>query len=102
MHAFVSHMTVRGTQAMVRNSRFKVNPVAAALSAALLICGGHSVLAQESVEETIEEITVTGIRSSLTSSMAIKRNSTGVVDAITAEDIGKFPDTNLAKSPQGI
>ena len=87
---------------MVRNSRFQMNPVAAAVSAALLLGSGHSVLAQESVEDTIEEITVTGIRSSLTSSMAIKRNSTGVVDAITAEDIGKFPDTNLAESLQRI
>ena len=34
--------------------------------------------------------------------MNVKRDSTGVVDAITAEDIGKFPDTNLAESLQRI
>ncbi len=53
-------------------------------------------------EEVIEEIVTTGIRSSLVSSMNTKRNAKGVVDAITAEDIGKFPDTNLAESMQRI
>jgi TonB-dependent receptor len=42
------------------------------------------------------------MRGSLKQSMEIKRDSIGVVDAITAEDIGKFPDTNLAESLQRI
>lgn len=50
----------------------------------------------------VDEIIVTGIRSSLEKSADIKRNASGVVDAITAEDIGKFPDTNLAESLQRI
>ncbi|HEX5787465.1 MAG TPA: TonB-dependent receptor, partial [Woeseiaceae bacterium] len=41
-------------------------------------------------------------RGSLEASMDLKRNSSGVVDAITAEDIGDFPDTNLAESLQRI
>ena len=49
-----------------------------------------------------DEIVVTGIRASLERSIEIKRNSSGVVDAISAEDIGKFPDTNLAESLQRI
>src|SRR5918993_1339032 len=49
-----------------------------------------------------DEIVVTGIRASLRSSMNTKRNAQGVVDAISAEDIGKFPDTNLAESLQRI
>ncbi|MBO9713737.1 TonB-dependent receptor [Sphingomonas sp.] len=49
-----------------------------------------------------EEIVVTGIRASLNAAMDIKRDSNGVVDAISAEDIGKFPDTNLAESLQRI
>jgi len=48
------------------------------------------------------EVVVTGIRASLRESADIKRNSQGVVDAISAEDIGKFPDTNLAESLQRI
>ncbi|NEM13134.1 MAG: TonB-dependent receptor plug domain-containing protein, partial [Xanthomonas perforans] len=45
---------------------------------------------------------VTGIRASLDRAISIKRNSAGVVDAISAEDIGKFPDTNLAESLQRV
>lgn len=49
-----------------------------------------------------DEIVVTGIRASLRESMDIKRDSYGVVDAISAEEMGKFPDTNLAESLQRI
>jgi TonB-dependent receptor len=52
--------------------------------------------------EGLEEIVVTGLRQSLVTSEGIKRETAGVVDAITAEDIGKFPDTNLAESIQRI
>lgn len=52
--------------------------------------------------ETGDEIVVTGIRGSLRAAINIKRNAQGVVDAISAEDIGKFPDTNLAESLQRI
>ena len=47
-------------------------------------------------------IVVTGLRASLRDSMNLKRNAQGVVDAISAEDIGKFPDTNLAEALQRI
>ncbi|MGJ8693485.1 MAG: TonB-dependent receptor [Thalassotalea sp.] len=50
----------------------------------------------------MEVIEVTGIRGSIIKAMDIKRSSNGVVDAISAEDIGKFPDTNLAESLQRI
>jgi TonB-dependent receptor len=52
--------------------------------------------------EGLEEIVVTGLRQSLITNESIKRDSSGIVDAITAEDIGKFPDTNLAESIQRI
>ena len=51
---------------------------------------------------TLDTVQVTGIRGSLQSSMNLKRDSQGVVDGIVAEDIGKFPDTNLAESLQRI
>lgn len=50
----------------------------------------------------LQEVVVTGLRNSLVTSEMIKRDSPGVVDAITAEDIGKFPDTNLAESIQRV
>src|SRR5690606_11728875 len=49
-----------------------------------------------------DTIYVTGIRASLESSMNLKRDAQGIVDGIVAEDIGKFPDTNLAESLQRI
>ena len=50
----------------------------------------------------LEEVVVTGIRSSLKRSLDVKRDSTKVVDAISAEDVGKFPDANIAESLQRI
>jgi TonB-dependent receptor len=52
--------------------------------------------------EMLEEVVVTGLRGSLKASMETKRDAIGVVDAINAEDIGKFPDTNLSESLQRI
>lgn len=49
-----------------------------------------------------EAIVVTGIRRSVESSIARKKNLDVVADVISAEDIGKFPDTNLAESLQRI
>src|ERR1700733_5869822 len=53
-------------------------------------------------DSALEEITVTGIRASLQQSLDIKRDSFGIVDAISAEDIGKFPDSNLAAALERV
>ncbi len=58
--------------------------------------------ATESSPQDLDTIKVTGIRRSLTSSKDLKRDAQGIVDGIVAEDIGKFPDTNLAESLQRI
>lgn len=58
--------------------------------------------ADAAAEQPADEIVVSGIRASLRNAMDTKRNAIGVVDAISAEDIGKFPDTNLAESLQRI
>ena len=47
-------------------------------------------------------VVVKGMRQSMASSLNMKRNADGFVDGIVAEDIGKFPDTNLAESLQRI
>ena len=49
-----------------------------------------------------ERIVITGFRASIESALRKKRDDNGIVDAITSEDIGKFPDTNLAESLQRI
>ena len=45
-----------------------------------------------------EEVIVTGIRGALKNAVDIKRNSTAVVDAVSAEDVGKFPDSDIGES----
>ncbi len=84
----------------MQNPTFKKTPLAAGVAVALGAPAIDSANAQE--EQMMEEVVVTGIRGSLRQSMDLKRASDGVVDAITAEDIGNFPDTNLAESLQRI
>jgi iron complex outermembrane receptor protein len=47
---------------------------------------------------TLQEVVVTGIRASLQKSMDIKQQAVGVVDAISAEDIGQFPDASIGEA----
>lgn len=56
----------------------------------------------ESPPVDTQEIIVTGFRGSLNSALNLKRQETAAVDSIVAEDIGKFPDSNLAESMQRI
>jgi len=82
-------------------ARFPMKPLAVVIA---MYCSGAMAAdaADPASGEKLEEIVVTGLRQSLITSESIKRESPGVVDAITAEDIGKFPDTNLAESIQRI
>ena len=84
------------------NSR--TTTLAISIMAALYLSG--NAMAQEApasgaesknVQE-LDTITVTGYRASLEKSQAVKRSANSIVDAISAEDIGKFPDTNAAES----
>jgi iron complex outermembrane receptor protein len=52
--------------------------------------------------DTLQEVVVTGIRQSLSSAAERKRNAEIVMDSITQEDLGKFPDANVAESLQRI
>ncbi len=49
-----------------------------------------------------DEIIITGLRGSLQRNLDLKRTSSGVVDVISAEDIGKFPDSNVAAALQRL
>ena len=66
--------------------------------AALALAGTAS--AQDAPQDAteVEEIVVTGIRSSIESSIASKRTNTSIVEVVTAEDIGKLPDVSIAES----
>ncbi len=52
--------------------------------------------------DSIEKIQIRGIRGSLVKSMETKRYNNAIIDSITAEEIGKFPDKNVAESLQRI
>lgn len=75
--------------------------VGAAVALALLK-QASPVAAQSAQSGEIEEVVVTGIRASLRESLETKREAVGVVDALTAEDVGKFPDKNLAEALQRV
>ena len=91
---------------MIRKVQFKRQLLAASIA----LAGTAGVSAQEverdndlnDSDQLMEEVVVTGIRASLQRSMDIKRDAKGIVDGISAEDMGKFPDTNLAESLQRI
>lgn len=97
------------------NQRYAV-PNRRLLATALLLALAHPVAAQtaqtdgkpagqdakQTKADDLDVIVVRGIRGSMTSAMNVKRNGQGVVDGISSEEIGKFPDTNLAESLQRI
>jgi len=58
--------------------------------------------AQTDNEAILEEVIVTGIRSSLDNAAEIKREANQMIDAISAEDIGMFSDNNIGEALQRI
>ena len=66
------------------------------LSLVLLLPISVAINAQEEEQDEVEEVIVSGVKSSLKDAIDIKRKNVGVVDALTAQDLGKFPDGNLA------
>ena len=48
--------------------------------------------------ELVEEVVVSGIRSSIRNSLDLKKEETSIIEAISAEDIGKLPDVSIADS----
>jgi len=69
--------------------KLRLSPVAFAVMA-VMASGG--AVAQE------QTVTVTGIRASIENSINVKKNETNIVEAISAEDIGKLPDASVAES----
>lgn len=81
----------------------------AGASATALMWGVAPAMAQDAADQTtgedatvVDEIVVTGFRSSLQQALNVKRREAGAVDAILAEDIADFPDQNLAEAIQRL
>ncbi|MDX2370241.1 MAG: TonB-dependent receptor [Colwellia sp.] len=80
---------------------FKPNKVTLALvSSGLMVLSTQAFAAEEAIatEQEVEVIQVTGIRGSLQRAQAIKMSSNSIVEVLSAEDIGKLPDTSIAES----
>ena len=73
-----------------------------ALSIALPAAAQTAPAAGDGKPQDLEEIVVTGLIGSLQRNLDMKRQASGVVDVITSEDIGKFPDSNVAASLQRV
>lgn len=70
--------------------------------AAAAICSG-SAWAQDAQDVTeVDEIIVTGIRGSVEQSIDLKRDAERIIDVVTAEDIGRLPDQNIAETLQRV
>lgn len=94
-------MNKKSTQAGLRSIALKRTALAIAVSSAIPMMG-VSDIAMAQNDEVLEEVVVTGIRGSIKRAQDIKRDASGVVDSIAAEDLGKFPDLNVAESLQRI
>ncbi|WOI52403.1 TonB-dependent receptor [Parvularcula sp. LCG005] len=81
------------------NKRSMMNGVLLGASLTAMAAASPAAFAQDTTED---EIVVTGFRASLAEALAVKKEATGAVDAIVAEDIADFPDLNLAESLQRV
>ncbi|MFT7724035.1 MAG: TonB-dependent receptor [Roseateles sp.] len=75
---------------------FRISPVAVGCS--LLIAATGAMAQQADTPQQLETVTVTGIRKGIEDAISVKRNSDSIVEAVSAEDIGKLPDTSIAES----
>jgi len=81
---------------------FKQKPVAAAVSMALWSLAAMPAVAQTEAAPQMQTVEVSGIRTSMAKSLSVKKNASANVEVITAEDVGKMPDKNLADSLQRL
>src|SRR5262245_35023886 len=83
--------------------KLKQTPIASAVALALMGMTMQAQAQQSTDKATqIEKVEVKGIRASLERSLETKRAADAVVEVITAEDIGKMPDKNIADSLQRV
>ena len=76
----------------------KISRRATGLGCALLLSVGTTTVTMAAEGDNIEEVVVTGIRHGIEDAIEIKKDNGSIVEAISAEDIGKLPDTSIADS----
>ncbi|EJL37518.1 TonB-dependent receptor [Caulobacter sp. AP07] len=75
---------------------------AAVVAATGGVAAAQTAPAQTSDSNAVAEVVVTGVRESLRSAQALKRNADQIVDSVQAQDIGKLPDANTTEALQRI
>jgi len=79
-----------------------LTPIASAVALLMFSVAAQAQQAAAPAEaanpEQSQEVVVTGIRASLQSAINVKRNSDAVVDSVSAEDLGKFPDADVGEA----
>jgi iron complex outermembrane receptor protein len=93
----------RKTAGDVRPHASTLLATASVAAITMAVAGPGVVWAQTATPQTdspdaVEEVVVTGIRAGIQNSINIKKNETSIVEAISAEDIGKLPDVSIAES----
>jgi len=83
----------------MRHIHYRYSALSAAIALLLIT---PAVGAQTAQAVDLDSVSVTGVRASIQKSLVEKHSASGIVDAISAEDIGKFPDLNLSESLQRI
>ena len=78
--------------------KHRKSPLTAAIVSCLAISFAASAQEAQPDATELDRVVVTGIRASLQQSLESKRNADSIVDVITAEDVGKFPATNVAEA----
>ncbi|RZT08814.1 TonB-dependent receptor [Duganella sp. CF402] len=83
------------------HTAFALKPVAAgcALLIAAAVAPAHAQTTSPGAEDAkLQSVTVSGIRRGIEDAISVKKDSSSIVEAISAEDIGKLPDVSIAES----
>lgn len=91
-----------GAIAASKNNRGKTALFGASLGVLMAVAGGSAMAQDAAPAPDADVVVITGFRGSLQTAISEKKRSTDMVDVIKAEDIGQFPDLNLAESLQRI
>src|SRR6185436_14382984 len=78
--------------------RVKTSKSSATTGCAVFLMASTGAAVAQTESAPIEEVIVTGIRKSIEDSIAVKKNDDQIVEVVTAEDIGKLPDSSIAES----
>ena len=82
--------------------KIKSKLLVSAAGAVLSLCVASAASAQTTDENGVEEIVVTGIKATTANALATKRKADVILDGISADDLGNFPDLNLGEALQRI